>query len=248
MVSTLLIDNDKIAALNLEQLLRKYCPQISICGLSHSFDSAVSIIENNSPQLVFAEVELNSGNSLKLLELVNNFKFEVIALSNKKTYALQALDYCVSGYLLKPIKKDKLIISVKNARRRILEKNKTTNVKSITDQNTASDQNNSGIIGIPTIEGFEFIKISEIIRCQGMQKCTRVITTKKTDIVSSYNLGEFIKKLKPHGFYSPHKSHLINLNLISKYHKEGNILMNNGTWVPVSIRKKKDFLNHVKHI
>ena len=54
---------------------------------------------------------------------------------------------------------------------------------------------------------------------------------------------EFIKKLKPHGFYSPHKSHLINLNLISKYHKEGNILMNNGTWVPVSIRKKKDFLN-----
>jgi two-component system LytT family response regulator len=81
-----------------------------------------------------------------------------------------------------------------------------------------------------------------------LQKCTRVITRDKTDIVSSYNLGEFRKMLEPYGFYSPHKSHLINLNYIRKYHKEGNILMVNHSYVPVAKRKKKEFLNQVKHI
>jgi len=248
MVSTLLIDNDKKAANNLEQLLKRHCPQISICAISHSFDNAVSIIEKEKPQVVFAEVELYSGNSLKLLALLNNFRFEVIALSKKRIYALQAMNCCAIGYLLKPINKGKLINSVKHAKRRIIEKGQLFNVKKTEDFYNPTDQKNKDVIGIPTIEGFEFIRISEIIRCQGMQKCTRVITTEKADIISSYNLGQFRKKLEPMGFYSPHKSHLINLNLIRKYHKEGNILMANGSWVPVATRKKKDFIDHIKRI
>ncbi len=247
MVTTLLIDNDKAAVTNLEQLLGKHCPQISICGVSYSFETAVNIIENKKPQLVFAEVELFSGNSLDLLDLFSAYRFEVIALSRKSTYALHAMNCCASGYLLKPIKKDKLIKSVKHVKQRIYEKNI---LNSKTDERLINgyESGDSKMIGIPTIEGFEFIPINDIIRCEGMQKCTRVITKEKTDIISSYNLGVFRKKLEYCGFYSPHKSHLINLNLIRKYHKEGTILMINGTWVPVSKRRKKDFLNHLRHI
>jgi two-component system LytT family response regulator len=106
---------------------------------------------------------------------------------------------------------------------------------------------NGQILGIPTLEGFEFIHISEIIRCEGLQKCTRIITTEKSDMISSYNLGEFRRILEPHGFFSPHKSHLINLKYIRKYNREGSITMNNGTYVPVSKRRKKDFLDQFTH-
>ena len=74
----------------------------------------------------------------------------------------------------------------------------------------------NALVGIPNIEGFDFVFVKEIIRCEGLQKCTRIITTSKTDIISSYNIGEFRKLLEPYHFFSPHKSHLINLAFINQ--------------------------------
>ncbi|MCB0805719.1 MAG: LytTR family transcriptional regulator, partial [Bacteroidales bacterium] len=132
--------------------------------------------------------------------------------------------------------------AVNNATKRINEKKEHSYNKLLVTNFLNSPADND-MIGIPTIEGFEFIPIQEIIRCEGLQKCTRVITVDRSDIISSYNLGEFRKMLEPHGFYSPHKSHLINLKFIRKYHKEGNIMLINNSYVPVAKRKKKEFLS-----
>jgi two-component system LytT family response regulator len=104
------------------------------------------------------------------------------------------------------------------------------------------------LIGIPTMEGYEFIMTNEVIRCEGLQKCTRVITTTKTDIVSSYNIGVFIKLLEPYNFFSPHKSHLINLLFIKRYLREGTIVLKDNSCVPVSKRRKSEFIGRVVHI
>ena len=94
----------------------------------------------------------------------------------------------------------------------------------------------------PTLKGFDFISIHDIIRCEGLQKCTRIITQEKSDIISSYNIGEFVKRLEKHGFFQNHKSHLINLRHIKQYYKEGTIKMADNSFVPVSKRKKSQFL------
>ena len=104
------------------------------------------------------------------------------------------------------------------------------------------------IVGIPTLDGFDFLFVREIIRCEGLQKCTRIVTTSKTDIVSSYNIGEFRKMLEPFYFFSPHKSHLINLGFILRYKREGTIILRDNTCIPVSKRKKSEFLDLVLHL
>lgn len=104
------------------------------------------------------------------------------------------------------------------------------------------------LIGIPTLEGFDFIAVKEIIRCEGLQKCTRIVTTSKTDIISSYNIGEFRKLLEPFCFFSPHKSHLINLAFLKKYKREGTIMLRDNSCIPVSKRKKSEFLELVIHL
>lgn len=129
-----------------------------------------------------------------------------------------------------------------------ISKNQENNRNKIFPEKHFRKSSNEDQIGIPTIEGFEFIPVRDIIRCEGLQKCTRVITKDRTDIVSSCNLGEFRKMLEPYGFYSPHKSHLINLIYIKKYHKEGKILLMNNSSVPVAKRRIREFLDKVKHI
>ena len=104
------------------------------------------------------------------------------------------------------------------------------------------------LVGIPTLDGFDFFFVREIIRCEGLQKCTRIVTTTKTDIISSYNIGEFRKMLERHQFFSPHKSHLINLGFILKYKREGTIVLRDNTCIPVSKRKKSEFLDLMLHL
>ena len=247
MISALIVDSNSTASNKLESMLSKYCPQISISETVNNYKDAFNSIELFHPELVFLEVDLTLHQGLEVFNIYFPSSFEVIVLSKTDRYAIHALNRCVSGYLLKPIRKSKLINSVNYACQRISHK-KSQLINHSFHNKLNIENTHEEVIGIPTIEGYEFIPIKDIIRCEGMLKCTRVITTEKTDMISSYNLGEFKKHLDQYGFYSPHKSHLINLKMVRKYHKEGNILMLNGSWVPVAKRRKKDFLNHIQHI
>ena len=104
------------------------------------------------------------------------------------------------------------------------------------------------IIGIPTFEGLEFVKVNQIIRCEGIQRCTRIYLDGLPNIVSSYSIGEFEKMLRKHSFFMCHKSHLVNLHCIRKYHKNGTLIMIDHSNVPVSRRRKKHFIERVSHI
>jgi two-component system LytT family response regulator len=231
----------------LEELLSTNCPQIEVNGKTTTYKEASVFIAEKSPDLVFLEVDKSHYFGLEIFNLQFPSSFEVIIMSETKEFALQALNCCASGYLLKPIKKEKLIKSVHYAVVRIKSKQTAQSLQSFKFF-SRTDKPSEEIIGIPTIEGYEFVPVNDIIRCEGMQKCTRIVTKDRTDLISSYNLGEFRKSLEQFGFFSPHKSHLINLNLVRKYHKEGNILMFNGSWVPVSKRRKKEFLDIINHI
>lgn len=105
------------------------------------------------------------------------------------------------------------------------------------------------LIGIPTIEGLEFIDTDKIIRCEGLQKCTLIVTTEKTDIISSYNIGKFVDLLEENGFFHCHRSHLINLQYVKKYTREGYIFFSaNSKPVPLARRKRSAFLGEMRHL
>lgn len=103
------------------------------------------------------------------------------------------------------------------------------------------------LIGIPTVNGMEFLKPKEIIRCEGMQRLTKVFTAGGT-IISSYNIGEFCKLLCPSGFFSPHKSHLINLHYLRSYCHDGIITLRTGARIPLARRRRDAFLMLVRHL
>lgn len=172
---------------------------------------------------------------------------ETIMVSKDKHCAAEVINLNLAGFICKPIQPEQLILAVYNAGQRIEQKNRINYGTHDTGKTNHISVSNE-LIGIPTIKGFDFLCIQDILRCEGLQKCTRIITKAASDIISSYNLGEFRKILEPYGFFSPHKSHLINLRQIKCYHKEGTIIMNDSSYVPVSRRKKKEFINNFKHI
>ncbi|MCB0628728.1 MAG: LytTR family transcriptional regulator, partial [Lewinella sp.] len=161
---------------------------------------------------------------------------------------LDAFQHAAAGFVLRPVQVKDLLIAVNNVKKRIADKRENQHNGQLPRKIDSTSMVRQEIIGIPTMEGFEFLPVQEIIRCEALQKCTRVFTEARKEVFSSYNLGEFRKQLTAWGFFSPHKSHLINLRHVRKYHREGSIIMVDGSYVPVAKRKKGEFLNQVNHL
>ena len=104
--------------------------------------------------------------------------------------------------------------------------------------------NNPNIkIVVPGSKTLDFILLEEIVRCEGLQNYTRIYLLDGRSIISSSNIGVFKSVLSNRDFFSTHKSHLINMNHIIRYHKSGRVEMIDKSFVPVARRKKEDFQN-----
>jgi len=93
-------------------------------------------------------------------------------------------------------------------------------------------------ITIPCSRTFEFIRLQDIIRFEGLQNYTKVFLKDGQSLISTNNIGVYKKQLTTLGFYCCHKSHLINEAHIARYHKDGIVQLSDDSSVPVSRRKR----------
>ena len=100
-------------------------------------------------------------------------------------------------------------------------------------------------IVIPCSKTYEFVHVSDIVRCEGLQNYTRIYLRNGKCIISSCNIGIYKKVLAGYDFFHCHKSHLVNKQLIHRYHKLGSVEMVDGSNVPVSRRKKESFYTEI---
>ena len=247
MIRAVLIDDEAKALEVLRQKLNIYCPEIEVINTANSTDEAYHLITTLRPQLVFLDVAMPKESGFDLLKRLPQLNFELIFVTGFDSYALDAIKFCAIGYILKPIQNEDLISAVEKATKRINEKlDQERNRQFLA--NLLSPGNTRNRIGIPTESGLEFIPTAEIVRCEGFQKYTKVHTIHKEGYLSSYNIGEFRKLLENYGFFAPHKSHLINLIHIRRYDKEGTVTMIDESHVPVSRRKKQEFMEKLTRV
>jgi two-component system, LytTR family, response regulator len=243
MISTILIESESHKLDSLKSKINQCCPFLQVNGMAQTIKDAQILLQTQISRLAFINPEILIYNYSGISEQGP----EIIYISETPAYILDALRQQAVGYLFRPLESDALINTVAKARERI-QIHEEAKKKSLLLEKLLNEKRANELIGIPTMEGFEFIAANEIVRCEGLQKCTRVVTTNKSDIISSYNIGEFIKLLEPYHFFSPHKSHLINLSYIRRYLREGTIVLNDKTSIPVSKRRKCEFLDIVTHL
>lgn len=247
MIKAILADDEPKALKVLEEMLQKYCPQLEVIATANSAENAYQLITSSHPDLIFLDVAMPEESGFDLLRRLPSLDFEIIFVTGFDTYAIDAIKFCAIGYVLKPIQQQDLLEAVHKAEKRISEKSDLLRNKQLL-HNLINPGNSSNRIGVPTTQGLEFIPTDQIIRCEGEQKYTRVFIESRKDLLCSYNLGEFVKLLSGYGFFSPHKSHLINMAHIKRFDKEGTVTMTDESTVPVSRRKRQDFMEQLKRL
>ena len=102
-------------------------------------------------------------------------------------------------------------------------------------------------ICIPSLKGFQVVKLSEIIYCEASSNYTNFHFTERAVICASKPIHEFEALLEDSGFLRIHKSFVVNLEHVKEYIRGegGTIILSNGRR-EVSRRKKEKFINWMK--
>ena len=222
----------------LRSYLEKYCTDVVLEGEAASIQDGLKLIEKNTPDLVFLDVEMPYGNAFDLLEQVPDRTFETVFVTAYNHYAMDALNNHAAYYLMKPINIDELVNAVEY-------------VKEIKEKENALDnqvihpkiKNVSGKITLPQQDGFQVLNVADIVFCKADDNYTEIHLESKKILVSK-TLKYFEEALTDFPFARIHKSYLVNVNEIIKYKKGkgGSVVVSNGKELLVSASKKKELL------
>jgi two-component system LytT family response regulator len=242
-IESIIIDYEPTTSLYLRKCLVSKFPEITIRGEASNYCEACELIRAINPVLVFSEMNVFNKSTTSLPAENSHRSYEIIYISDRSEDAMIAIRQDACGFLLKPLNVDDIVISVASAIRKLSERSNYCKVH----PHDSAFLPHTKLIGIPTMEGIDFLHVHEIVRCEGLQKSTRIVSTRRSNLISAYNIGEFRKLLEEYGFFSCHKSHLINLMHIKKYTREGFVYLSDNTAIPLARRKRLEFLNQLKH-
>lgn len=241
MFKAIIIDNRIPFITNLKENLQDYCPSIFLAGIASTEEASKQLIQDETTEIAFINPEIAGLNDYSFIKRFAENK-ALICISDSTDYAQIATSLRCLGYLLCPINPKALIQTI-DAAKKFIWSNKELEKKANLIKEYLGLQKEERLIGVPTVDGFDIILIDHIIHCEGLQKYTRIITTQRTNIVSSYNIGVFKKLLNNYSFFfSPHRSHIINLLAVEKYKKSGTIILKSGTMVPIAKNQKENFM------
>lgn len=238
-----IVEDEKHSRETLKNLLEEFCLNISVAGVAASVNEAVEIIKSLKPDVVFLDIELQTGTGFDVLQQVSHLNFEVIFTTAFEQYAIKAVKFSSLDYLLKPIDLDELQNAVNKAQ---TIKNKETYKKQLETLMLNLKQQKSQLnkICLATSDGFEFIEVNDILYCKAEGSYTAFFLKNSEKLLVSKHLKEYENLLLEQDFMRVHNSFLINLKEVKKYIKAdgGYIIMKNNDTVSISRSRKEDFI------
>ena len=247
-IKTILVDDEPRGLTSLQKLLEYNCPELRIVAGCGSSDEAKEKIQLLKPGLVFLDIAMPEKTGFDLLHELGDINFEIIFVTAHNDFILQALRFSAVDYLLKPAEDNLLIEAVKRAVKKIEEKKTGNNIDTLLHNLRNEDGGQKMKICIPSLKGFQVVKLSEIIYCEASSNYTNFHLTEQAVICASKPIHEFESLLEDSGFLRIHKSFVVNLEHVKEYIRGegGTVILSNGHDVEVSRRKKEKFIDRMK--
>ena len=224
-------------------IIKASCPNVSVIGQADSVASGVEVIRQLSPDIVFLDVEMPDGTGFDLLQKLKPINFKVIFITGYEDFAIRAFRFSAIDYLLKPLDAADLVDAVKKAEDSLGKEvfdMKLSNLFS----NLERPKDLQKLV-LKTSDKIYSVNIQDIVNCESDKNYTTFNFINAPKLIVSTNLKEYETMLSPYNFFRTHQSHLINMAYFDHFIKAdgGNtIMMKNKTSVPLSVRKKEEFL------
>lgn len=246
MIKTIIVDDEAHATKSLEILLHENCSQVNIVSTFNHPAEALLYLRSNEIDLLFLDIDMPFMNGFELLNRLSLVNFDIIFVTAYDQYAIKAFKYSAFDYLLKPVDEIELVNSVRKLENKKKNSSQSTNYEHLLEV-FKSGQTQIKRIALPTLEGFEFIEVEKIIRCESDSNYSKIFLQDSKMMLVSRTLKEMEEMLSDMPFIRVHNSHIISKNHVKKYVKAdgGYILMVDNAEIPISRARKDDVIQEL---
>jgi len=208
-IKCLLVD-DEIEGLDiLEYLLLQY-EDIEVVSKVNKAENVLSEIVLRTPDIVFLDINMPNKSGLDLLKDINdaNINVKVIFVTAFDQYVFDALKNSAFDYLVKPVDREELTMTLDRYRDNREEEEPLNQV--ITSLESISK------VKIPINYGSLFFSPDELVLFKADGAYTSILLADGSTEFTSLNLGKLQEKLYGRSFFRISRSHLINLKYLYK--------------------------------
>jgi len=245
-MKTYLLDDEPNCTDVLQVLLAKYCPEVQVTGIFNDPEAALEAIRRERPALLFLDIEMPMLNGFELLRQCEPLDFKVVFTTAYDQYAVKAFKFNALDYLLKPIDKDELMLSVKKAQKAASPSHSQLEIVQHLKNNPVPER-----IALPVGQELLLVEVADIQYFESEGSYVSVfLKDQNKPVVLSKSLREFEELLNNPGFFRAHNSYLVNLRSIKKIVRTdgGGIVMANGRSLPVARAKKAELMGLIAKV
>jgi len=220
-----------------------------VVGVASNIQQGLEALSNFNPELLFLDIDLGSKTGFDLLNHSEKRNFEVIFCTSFSEFAIQAFKVSAIDYLLKPIDGEELNNAIVKYRKKVAspESENSSLINLLTNLQLPEKKQK---LALPTSNGLIFVKTVDIIHIESSNTLTIFFLYDGQQIAVSRTMKDCEEMLSLKGFARIHQSHLINLQHVKRYIKGdgGRVIMEDGSALEVSRRKKDEFLSALQRI
>lgn len=226
-MNCVIVDDESLS----RKVLEKCILDTNFLNLVGSYSSAISLrkdLESKKIDLIFLDIHMPEMTGLEFIKSIQDIP-QVIFVTSKTNYAIEAFENDVTDYLVKPISYERFLKAAEKARR----------INEVFNQD-----NDENIIYVKSDSRLIKLDLTEVIFIEALGDYVRIHTKKGKYTVLS-TMKAMVAKLPKTEFQRVHKSFILRLDKIQKIEK--NVAFLEGIQIPVS-RTYKDVLKEALNI
>lgn len=230
-MNCIVVDDDEIMRLDLENKISQTMV-LNLVGSCGSALEAAELLLTTNVDLIFLDVLMPGMTGLDFIKTLAASKPEIIMITSNKDFAVEAFEYDVVDFLVKPVSFERFLKAVTKAKR-IFDK-KGTSINAIDDH-----------IFIKVSSRFVKLELRSVLFIEALGDYVTIHTSSEKFTIHSTMKG-IADTLPANDFLRVHNSYIVRLDKIEAV-KDNTISINKAT-IPVSRNKIKMLIQRLKLI
>ncbi|MBM3416517.1 MAG: response regulator transcription factor [Bacteroidetes bacterium] len=216
----ILIDDEPAARRLMKSLLQEYRDLVEVIGEAASGEEALEKIESLKPDLIFLDIQMPDLTGFEVIERMEH-RPDIIFTTAYEQYAIKAFETFSIDYLLKPIKEERLQISMEKLKKydKLSAGIDISGLQQMIEQLKAPHK--ATALPVRSGDRINLLKFENISYLEANDKYVFIHTIDGQKHLTDQSLTVLEGKL-PSQFYRVQKSFIINKERIKEMHKHFN--------------------------
>ncbi len=235
MYKVVIVDDEPGALSVLSKMISEFF-NFEVIGKFSTPENLIEEIAILRPDVLFLDIHLGNVSGVDIAKELfkKRCNTQIVFVSAYDQYALQAFEFNIIDYILKPVSRERLQLCIEK-----IEKNFKPNQAETQPTTNGNANNEHQLIRFNTQSGFLLVNPSDIIFLEADHVYTKIVMEKENQHYVAQNIGKILTSINCNDFVRISRSHVVNTRFLREVNRTQKkcIMFNGNNELELSISK-----------